>query len=318
MSNSIELSNNNIIIRNEALDRWIRSIRRYKPLSVDEEVKVIRRYKEEGDKTALDILIQSNQRFLLAAAKTYSRNPDDVLELISEGNIALLKAIENYDITFGFRFLSYASHYIRSRMSDYFDKKRLIKHRIRRDIKKYLQELKSEYIKEFGVEMPKDKIMEAMREKFGRDFKQGGALLEQEHILFDEDYTTEEYNGNSLIDSIAASHNEALDHFEYDDKQSLLTFMLNKNCCGDFERKFMIAKYGLFGQPCLTNLELTNKFNMTDKQIDYLHRKILKRIQQRTRGGILHVKNSASKYQTSETPADPYSKKGHTKTPKKK
>ena len=94
------------------LSAYFRRIQHYNPLSREEEVEYARRARE-GDEEARDRLINSNLKFVVSVSKEYQGLGLNLSELISEGNIGLFKAIERFDETKGFKFISYAVWWIR-------------------------------------------------------------------------------------------------------------------------------------------------------------------------------------------------------------
>ena len=66
-----------------------------------------------GDKFAKDMLVKSNLRFVVNVAKKYQNQGMPLSDLISEGNIGLMNAIDRYDVSKGFHFISYAVWWIR-------------------------------------------------------------------------------------------------------------------------------------------------------------------------------------------------------------
>lgn len=104
---------NSVTERNTiALKDYFSDIVKYKLLSDDEEIELVRRI-HQGDKAALDRLVLANQRFLVSAAKQYSGLGVDLEDLIQEGNLGLIKAAQRYDETYGVKFLSFAVWWIR-------------------------------------------------------------------------------------------------------------------------------------------------------------------------------------------------------------
>jgi RNA polymerase primary sigma factor len=102
------------ITRREApsLDKYLREIAKIKLLTPDEEVLLAHKI-QSGDQKALETLVIANLRFVVSVAKQY-QNPDMTLQdLISEGNLGLIKAAERFDETRGFKFISYAVWWIR-------------------------------------------------------------------------------------------------------------------------------------------------------------------------------------------------------------
>lgn len=95
-----------------SLDKYLREIAKAKLLTPDEEVSLAQKI-QKGDRKALENLVVANLRFVVSVAKQY-QNPDMTLQdLISEGNLGLIKAAERFDETRGFKFISYAVWWIR-------------------------------------------------------------------------------------------------------------------------------------------------------------------------------------------------------------
>ncbi len=92
---------------------YLRDIGRYKLLTAEEEVEIAKRM-AIGDEEAKKILNQSNLRLVVHIAKRYvDRTPLKLLDLIQEGNLGLMKAVEKFDYSKGFRFSTYATWWIR-------------------------------------------------------------------------------------------------------------------------------------------------------------------------------------------------------------
>lgn len=81
------------------------------PLSPEKENEYLRKYKEEGDKEARNVLIKHNLRLVVFIAKKYVNYPD-CDELISVGTLGLMKAVDSFDPTKGSQLATYASRCI--------------------------------------------------------------------------------------------------------------------------------------------------------------------------------------------------------------
>lgn len=92
------------------------------PLTSLEEELLFSEYKK-GNLFARERLVKANLRFVVSIAKMYTRADLELEDLISEGNIGLLKAIEKFDATKGFKFITYAVWWIRNHITDYIKKK---------------------------------------------------------------------------------------------------------------------------------------------------------------------------------------------------
>ena len=94
------------------LSLYLKDINKIPLLSREEEIELANRAKT-GDKLAKDKIARANLRFVVNIAKKYQNHGLDLVDLISEGNIGLMTAIDRFDIDKGFHFISYAVWWIR-------------------------------------------------------------------------------------------------------------------------------------------------------------------------------------------------------------
>ena len=93
---------------------YFEDINEKKLLVRDEEIKLAEKIKKENDAEARDRLINANLRLVISVAKRYrNRSKMPLLDLIQEGNIGLIKAVEKFDYSKGFKFSTYATWWIR-------------------------------------------------------------------------------------------------------------------------------------------------------------------------------------------------------------
>jgi RNA polymerase primary sigma factor len=95
-----------------SLDKYLHDISKIKLLTIDQEVALCAMIRA-GDPFAIEKLIKSNLRFVVSIAKKYQHKGLSLGDLINEGNIGLIKAASKFDETKGFRFISFAVHWIR-------------------------------------------------------------------------------------------------------------------------------------------------------------------------------------------------------------
>lgn len=103
----------NVIVPDDtALELYLKDIAKHKTLSSEEEGVLAARIKK-GDKKSLDTLVKANLRFAVSVARKYQNQGLPLSELISEGNIGLIKAAKRFDEKKNFKFISYAVWWIR-------------------------------------------------------------------------------------------------------------------------------------------------------------------------------------------------------------
>lgn len=105
-------------ICNNSYRAFLSDIGRY-PLLSDDEVDKYARLKDAGDENARDMLTNSNLRLVVAVAKKYADTGIPLMDLIQEGSIGLMTAVDRYDIDRGVKFSTYAWQWIRQSISRY-------------------------------------------------------------------------------------------------------------------------------------------------------------------------------------------------------
>lgn len=103
------------VFADRALQNYLREISKYKTLSREEEQELARRAKA-GDQDAINRLTQANLKFVVKIASKYQNRGLSLSELISEGNIGLIKAIEKFEPDKDIKLISYAIWWIKQRI----------------------------------------------------------------------------------------------------------------------------------------------------------------------------------------------------------
>ncbi len=105
--------------RSDALALYYDSVKQHPLLTAEEERELSRRWINEGDRSAADRLVLSNMRAVIKIAGEYSGQHVSFADLLQEGTLGLLRAVDRYDPERGVRFLSYAAWWIRAFVRDH-------------------------------------------------------------------------------------------------------------------------------------------------------------------------------------------------------
>jgi RNA polymerase sigma-32 factor len=114
--------------RTDALSRYFSQLRDHAPISREEEHELALRWVEHGDAEAAKRLVLANLRLVVKIAMEYRRTWTNVLDLIQEGNVGLLQAVQRFDPYQGVKLSSYAAYWIRAYVLKYLlDNIRLVR-----------------------------------------------------------------------------------------------------------------------------------------------------------------------------------------------
>lgn len=253
---------------------YLKDIGKVPLLTQEEEVELAKKVLE-GDETAKNKLCEANLRLVVSIAKRYSgKNGLTFLDLIQEGNIGLLKAVEKFDYTKGFRFSTYATWWIRQSITRAMaDQARTIRipvhmvetiNRLGRASKKLLQELGREpTVEEIAkvMEIPIERVTEI--QKIAQD------PLSLEDPVGDEDSKVGDYvpDETSIMPDEAATNSML--------KNQIMTVI---ETLTPREQKVIRLRYGLDDGNTKTLEQVGQEFNVTRERIRQIEAKALRKL----------------------------------------
>src|SRR5690242_14735361 len=101
------------------LVRFVEEAKRYPMLSPEREQTLARAWRDEGDRDALEHLVGSHLRLVVKIARGFGGYGLPLADLVAEGNVGLMQAVEKFDPDRGFRFATYAMWWIRAAIQEY-------------------------------------------------------------------------------------------------------------------------------------------------------------------------------------------------------
>jgi RNA polymerase primary sigma factor len=260
---------------NHLLHLYLREINRYPLLSREEEALLIRRA-VNGDQIAKEKLIRSNLRFVVAVAKRYRTRDIPFLDLINEGNIGLLKAVEHFDMDKGYHFISYAGFWVRqSILKALSETSRLIRLPWNRANELVHIERKR---REIQGESSKAEELHRIAEELGMSHDHVSRLLQvaQEPLSLDSPVQGDrEYSqlGELVCDPKGENPEEAVVSQSLSEHiHRLLQTLPSK------EAEILALRYGLNGEKCLSLREIGRRFQLSRERIRQIEKKAIKKL----------------------------------------
>jgi RNA polymerase primary sigma factor len=247
------------------------------PLLTREEEGRYARLAETGDEMAKHKLVQANLRFVVNVAKKYQNQGLPLSDLISEGNIGLMNAIERFDVDKGYHFISYAVWWIRQAiLKAICEKSRMIRLPLNRanelvQIEKVRKEIQGRYGEEAEIikiaktlNMDQDHVADLIN--ISRD------LISLETPVYNEkdssilgDFVEDEgyQSPASMVEEKALK----------EDINEILATLTEK------ESEIVQYRFGLNGRSPLSLKEIGDRYHLTKERIRQIEKKALKRLQ---------------------------------------
>ena len=258
---------------------YLKEIGRVPLLTSEEEVELAIRI-SDGDVTAKQRLSEANLRLVVSIAKRYLGRGMQFLDLIQEGNLGLIKAVEKFDYTKGFKFSTYATWWIRQAITRAIaDQARTIRipvHMVETINK--VKKVQSQLLHQNGhepspdeiaeeIDMPVDKVREIMR-------------VAQEPVSLETPIGEEEdsHLGDFIPDNDAPAPADAASHTMLREQLSDVLSTLTPR-----EAKVLKLRFGLEDGRSRTLEEVGKEFNVTRERIRQIEAKALRKLRHPSR-----------------------------------
>lgn len=253
---------------------YLKEIGRVPLLTAEEEVQLSKRM-EDGDERAKAKLIEANLRLVVSIAKRYVGRGMLFLDLIQEGNLGLMKAVEKFDHTKGFKFSTYATWWIRQAITRAIaDQARTIRipvHMVE-TINKLIR-ISRQLVQELG----RDPLSSEIAERMGISEEKVDEIkkISQEPVSLETPIGEEEdsHLGDFIPDDDVLAPSEAAAY-------SLLREQIGEvlDTLTDREKKVLILRFGLGDGRSRTLEEVGKEFNVTRERIRQIEAKALRKL----------------------------------------
>ena len=258
---------------------YLREIGKIKLLTQKEERELIRRINQKDEQARIK-MIEANLKLVVFVAKQYKNYNLPFEDIIQEGNIGLMKAIEKYDIDKGFKFSTYATWWIRSYITRALEEKtRIIK------ITPYINHQLTKYIKaksKLSDQIEREPSYKELAEYMGISEEKIKIFerIVQEPVSINKKVRQDAHNGekeSELINFISSEDEELTEKVYIRDMQKRLKEILKSNILNDKEKKVLILIYGIGTEP-RTFAEVGAILNTSRQRIKQIEKKALHKL----------------------------------------
>ena len=268
------------------LTLYMNDIKRYPLLSPEEETELAEKA-VAGDAAAREKLINSNLRFVVSVAKQYESTGFGLMDLINEGNLGLLSAVEKYDPQRGYHFISYAVWWIRqSILKAVNEKARAIRLPLNR-VNELMQIEK--VMKSLNITEPNNGDWAKLSAETGLDEDLIRRLVEisvrpvslEAPIAGSRDGHSE--LGEAIADSVNGTPEDALENSSLKEEINRILSALPEK-----EAEILEMRFGLNGKIAMPLSDIAEIYNLTKERILQIEQKAIKTL--RNTDGVGHLK----------------------------
>ena len=261
---------------NEVLSIYLREINRIPLISHDEEYELAVKAKS-GDRKAREKLLNANLRFVVSVAKKFRGQGLPLSDLINEGNIGLITALDKFEPEKGYHFISYAVWWIRqSIMKALSEKGRAVRLPLNRTNE--LMQIQKAQKAIMHDKETSDPSVDDIAEMTGLDKALINNLLSVSHemVSFDSPIKKGEESdttfGDFIEDDADGPENQVVDSSLKRDVRALLTVLSDK------ERDIITRRFGLDGEEPMSLKEIGDVYGLTKERIRQIEKRALERL----------------------------------------
>jgi RNA polymerase primary sigma factor len=272
----IKITQNITHRQEESIETYLAAISREKMITPDEEVDLAQRI-HKGDAAALDRLVRANLRFVVSVAKLYQNQGLSLSDLISEGNVGLVKAAEKFDETRGFKFISYAVWWIRqSIMQALSEQSRMV--RLPGNQSNMIRQIR-QIQNRYEQEQNRPATIEELADELGITVKKVRETMSANSRGVSLDTPLQDDDTGTLLDVTPDTTGDATDSSLNNESMRTDINNLIDNLLKDRERDVIRYTFGLDGRELSTE-EICNELGLTRERVRQVRERALNKLKE--------------------------------------
>jgi RNA polymerase primary sigma factor len=265
----------------DPIKSYFKDVREIPLLTAEQEIQLAERI-QKGDDEARDVMIRSNLRLVISIAKRYINLGVPLSDLIEEGNIGLMRSVEKFDPTKGFRFSTYAAWWIKQAISRaIIDQGKMIRVPVymNEEIMKYKKAVESltHRLKRKPRVSEIAKKLQTTVDKV-REYERSIAKMSSLDAPIGEDGDGQVKD--MIADESLVSPDQQLEHFLNKERAQDLLDMLSER-----ERKILVLRYGLEDGKTHTLAEIAKQICVSRERVRQLENQAIKKIKKMIKDG---------------------------------
>ncbi len=259
----------------ELLQDYLHSLNAYKLLDADEEIALSKRI-ENGDKKAVQLLVQSNLRLVVSVAKKFSASHKfSIMDLIQEGNMGLMAAANKYHYSFKTRFSTYAYTWILQYMLRFvYGKTSVIAlpHR-KEELIRRVNTVQSMYVQQYGREA----TLFELAENLGMEQEKVAEILAYSYTVSSLDIECNDESGSTVGDLLPDSTYNPEEMYLEEEKRQEIRKMLNM--LPEKEQAVIYSRFNFDGELHVPTLrELSDSLGVSAETIRQMELRAVRRM----------------------------------------
>ena len=269
--------------RTEHYNAFVSSFVKNDIIDKDAELNIFKEYVLTKDISLREKIIRANSRFVFSAAKGFTNDPEEVLDLSMEGMMGLIEAIDRFDPETGNKFISFASHYVYKYMVEYINRSKLVKRSKDLTLRSKTSRIRDKYYAEHGRYPSSEEVIEMFEQQYGvkinrREYIEDITIsrLDSSYMFKDGDESTYMESPEFVSNENGYSTNDIVTKMQDDDLKARINTILD--ILPERERNIIKMIYGIDCDGPISIEDIADEYNITIARVNQIKKSCLSKM----------------------------------------